>query len=94
MITFAQVKDPNEVLNEWSSNIDKLMHLVNKVDHIINKEQMIHEESQLVKQVQDATLDGQKGAFNLEYEDDDSADSGHDQYSDSEVELSDTMDID
>lgn len=43
VINFEQSKDPNEVLNDWSSNIDKLMHLVGKTNHLINKEEMIYQ---------------------------------------------------
>lgn len=43
IVKFAQSKDPNEVLNDWSSSIDQLMHLVGKINHLINKEEMIHQ---------------------------------------------------
>lgn len=43
VINFEQSKDPNEVLNDWSSNIDSLMNLVGKMNHLINKEEMIHQ---------------------------------------------------
>ncbi|OTF80478.1 26S proteasome non-ATPase regulatory subunit 12-like protein [Euroglyphus maynei] len=43
IINFEQSKDPNEVLNDWSSNIDSLMNLVGKMNHLINKEEMINQ---------------------------------------------------
>lgn len=42
IVTFRQLKDPNEVLNEWSSNLSSLMTLVSKTTHLINKEEMVH----------------------------------------------------
>jgi 26S proteasome regulatory subunit N5 len=43
VVNFTPTKHPNEVLNDWSSNINKLMASVCKVNHLINKEQMIHQ---------------------------------------------------
>lgn len=43
IINFEQSKDPNEVLNDWSNNIDSLMNLVGKTNHLISKEEMIHQ---------------------------------------------------
>ena len=42
IVTFRQNKDPNEVLNEWSHNLNSLMALVSKTTHLINKEEMVH----------------------------------------------------
>ena len=42
IVSFRQAKDPNEVLNEWSSNLSSLMSLVSKTTHLINKEEMVH----------------------------------------------------
>ena len=42
VVNFREVKDPNEVLNEWSRNLSSLMALVSKTTHLINKEEMIH----------------------------------------------------
>ena len=42
IVSFRQLKDPNEVLNEWSSNLTSLMALVSKTTHLINKEEMVH----------------------------------------------------
>ncbi|XP_070580943.1 26S proteasome non-ATPase regulatory subunit 12-like [Ptychodera flava] len=46
IITFAQHKDPNDILNEWSHNLNQLMQLVNKTTHLINKEEMVHQFAQ------------------------------------------------
>lgn len=43
IVNFTPTKHPNEVLNDWSNNINKLMASVCKVNHLINKEQMIHQ---------------------------------------------------
>lgn len=43
IVNFEASKDPNEVLNDWSSNIDSLMNSVGKLNHLINKEEMIHQ---------------------------------------------------
>ena len=42
VVNFREAKDPNEVLNEWSLNLNSLMALVSKTTHLINKEEMIH----------------------------------------------------
>ena len=42
IVTFRETKDPNEVLNEWSHNLNSLMALVSKTTHLINKEEMVH----------------------------------------------------
>lgn len=42
IVTFRESKDPNDVLNEWSTNLSSLMSLVSKTTHLINKEEMIH----------------------------------------------------
>jgi len=41
-LSFQRTKDPNDVLNEWSSNVNSLMNLVNKATHLISKEEMVH----------------------------------------------------
>ncbi|KAI8853129.1 hypothetical protein BC829DRAFT_424720 [Chytridium lagenaria] len=33
--------DPNKILNDWSSNINSLLHLINKTTHLIAKEEMV-----------------------------------------------------
>ncbi len=40
MVSFRQTKDPSEVLNDWSTNLNALMSLVGKTTHLINKEEM------------------------------------------------------
>ena len=42
IIEFRKHKDPNEILNDWSNNINQLMKLVNKSTHLITKEEMLH----------------------------------------------------
>ena len=42
VINFRRPKDPNDILNEWSQNINSLMSLVNKTTHLITKEEMVH----------------------------------------------------
>jgi 26S proteasome regulatory subunit N5 len=36
IITFSRVKDPNEILNDWTNNINQLMSLVENNTHLIN----------------------------------------------------------
>ncbi|XP_054155179.1 26S proteasome non-ATPase regulatory subunit 12-like [Oppia nitens] len=43
VVNFSQQKDPNQVLNDWSKDINSLMQLVCKTNHLINKEEMIHQ---------------------------------------------------
>ncbi|XP_033630522.1 26S proteasome non-ATPase regulatory subunit 12-like [Asterias rubens] len=43
IVNFSPAKDPNEILNNWSSNLNELMQLVNKTTHLINKEEMLHQ---------------------------------------------------
>jgi 26S proteasome regulatory subunit N5 len=40
IVRFSQPKNPEAVLTEWSSDIDKLLHLVETTTHMINKENM------------------------------------------------------
>lgn len=42
IVSFQRSKDPNDILNEWSSNINSLMSYVNKATHYISKEEMVH----------------------------------------------------
>ncbi|XP_046660842.1 26S proteasome non-ATPase regulatory subunit 12 [Homalodisca vitripennis] len=42
IVSFRTIKDPSDVLNDWASNLDSLMRLVNHTTHLINKEQMVH----------------------------------------------------
>merc|ERR1712179_458247 len=43
VVSFSQKKDPNAVLNQWSTRVADLMPLVHKTNHLINKEQMVHQ---------------------------------------------------
>lgn len=42
IVTFEHQKDINEVLNDWSFNLNTLMNSINKTTHLINKEEMVH----------------------------------------------------
>jgi len=42
IVSFLKTKDPSEALNEWASNLDKLMGLISNATHLINKEEMVH----------------------------------------------------
>ncbi|CAG5135237.1 unnamed protein product [Candidula unifasciata] len=42
VVCFSQHKDPNSVLNTWSSRVSDLMHLIHKTNHLINKENMVN----------------------------------------------------
>ena len=42
VVSFQTAKDSNEILNSWSSNLEKLLELVEKSCHQIHKETMVH----------------------------------------------------
>eukprot|EP00164_Ancoracysta_twista_P000435 GFYU01000586.1.p1 GENE.GFYU01000586.1~~GFYU01000586.1.p1 ORF type:complete len:465 (+),score=189.99 GFYU01000586.1:78-1472(+) len=42
LVVFAQKKDTNEILNNWSSSLGDLCKLVEKTCHLIHKEKMVH----------------------------------------------------
>lgn len=42
VVSFQTAKDSNEILNSWSSNLEKLLDLVEKSCHQIHKETMVH----------------------------------------------------
>ncbi|TPX43225.1 hypothetical protein SeMB42_g04812 [Synchytrium endobioticum] len=42
IVSFIPRKDPNDVLNEWSRNINSLLELIVKTQHLITKEEMVH----------------------------------------------------
>lgn len=42
IVTFEKKKDPNDILNEWSNNLNTLMSTINKTTHLINKEEMVY----------------------------------------------------
>ncbi|CAF0852410.1 unnamed protein product [Adineta steineri] len=42
IITFQQHKSPQEILNDWSVNLNSLMTIINKTCHLINKEETVH----------------------------------------------------
>ncbi|CAF3308418.1 unnamed protein product [Rotaria sp. Silwood2] len=42
IVTFQQKKSPQEILNDWSVNLNSLMTIINKTCHLINKEKTVH----------------------------------------------------
>ena len=42
IVTFQQHKSPQDILNDWSVNLNSLMTIINKTCHLINKEETIH----------------------------------------------------
>lgn len=42
LVSFAKAKHANEVLNEWSQDINSLLGLIEKTCHLITKEEIIH----------------------------------------------------
>ncbi|KAI8376518.1 PCI domain-containing protein [Radiomyces spectabilis] len=42
LVSFKVKKDANQVLNDWSSDINSLLNLVEKTCHLISKEEMVH----------------------------------------------------
>jgi len=42
VVYFQATKDPSELLNDWSHNLNSLMNLIARTTHLINKEEMVH----------------------------------------------------
>lgn len=42
VVSFQPAKDPSELLNDWSHNVNTLMTLIARTTHLINKEEMVH----------------------------------------------------
>ncbi|RHZ54756.1 hypothetical protein Glove_423g21 [Diversispora epigaea] len=42
IVCFSAPRDANQVLNDWSSNINSLLGLIEKTCHLITKEEMLH----------------------------------------------------
>ncbi|ONH68900.1 hypothetical protein BON22_1551 [Cyberlindnera fabianii] len=42
LVDFAKPKDSNELLNEWSNNIDQLLGHIETIGHLITKEEMMN----------------------------------------------------
>jgi len=42
IVSFIDTKDPSELLNDWSHNLNSLMSLIARTTHLINKEEMVH----------------------------------------------------
>lgn len=47
IVSFQDTKDPSEVLNDWSNNVNTLMTLIARTTHLINKEEMVHKHMML-----------------------------------------------
>lgn len=45
VVSFIKPKSENELLNEWSGNINNLLESIETIEHLINKEEMIHASS-------------------------------------------------
>ena len=41
VVSFAKVRGPDEVLNEWSGSMKSLLGLLERIDHLITKEEMM-----------------------------------------------------
>ena len=41
VVAFAKARGPDEVLNEWSSDMKSLLGLLERIDHLITKEEMM-----------------------------------------------------
>jgi 26S proteasome regulatory subunit N5 len=41
LVSFAKARGPDEVLNEWSSDMRSLLGLLERIDHLITKEEMM-----------------------------------------------------
>ena len=71
IVHFKKVKNPNDLLNEWSHNVSHLMELVQKTTHLINKEEMVHKHllgsGGKVEAVWDGTFPPQLKFFNVIY---------------------------
>ncbi|QPG76922.1 hypothetical protein FOA43_004316 [Brettanomyces nanus] len=42
VVSFIQPKSENDLLNEWSTNIDMLLEDIKTIEHLIGKEEMLH----------------------------------------------------
>ena len=42
IVSFAKPKDSNELLNEWSTNVDELLGHIETIGHLITKEEMMN----------------------------------------------------
>jgi 26S proteasome regulatory subunit N5 len=42
IVTFQQPKQPEEVLSEWSSDVSKMLNLMESTCHLINRENMVY----------------------------------------------------
>jgi 26S proteasome regulatory subunit N5 len=42
IVTFQQKKSPQDILNDWSVNLNSLMTIINKTCHLIHKEETVN----------------------------------------------------
>lgn len=42
IVSFERPKPVDEVLNDWSADVDSLLQLVERADHLISKERQVH----------------------------------------------------
>lgn len=42
IVSFERPKPSTEILNEWSGDVSKLLHLVERTTHLIHRENMVH----------------------------------------------------
>jgi len=42
IVTFRKRQEPNDILNDWSHNINELLDLLEKTCHLIHREHMVH----------------------------------------------------
>jgi len=59
IVYFQDSKDPSEILNDWSHNVNNLMGLIARTTHLINKEEMVHKHLNLLSQAPSAVVSGE-----------------------------------
>jgi 26S proteasome regulatory subunit N5 len=59
IVSFQDKKDPSEVLNDWSHNVNTLMTLIARTTHLINKEEMVHKHMLMLSQGPSAVTSGE-----------------------------------
>lgn len=57
IIYFQDSKDPSDMLNDWSHNVNTLMNLIARTTHLINKEEMV--QKHLLNQIPSALPSGE-----------------------------------
>ena len=41
IVSFSKPRDADDILKEWSGNMERLLRLLERVDHLITKEEMM-----------------------------------------------------